>query len=388
MVTEEALPSYSMSLNGLVRDEEGNGPAPWARWLRGWTAEENRHGDLLNAYLRLTGRVDMRAIERTVHALIVNGFNPKSRADPYNLLVYTSFQERATRISHRNVGRMAARDGDLNLARICGVIAGDEARHEAFYTRMMSEVLHHDPAGGILAFRSMLRGTIAMPGRFMDDGKDPDSFDHFAVVAQRTNVYTVRDYASIIEHLVTAWDIAGRSVTGEAARAQEELCRQSERYAAGGANRCRAWRSSRPELQLDSRSKGMSRRYRQTEGNRTMSPVSTRPFTREQVRLRERFGPWAVITGASDGIGREFAGRLAEAGVNRVLAARRKGILEDVANGLARDHGVQVESMTIDLATSLGVDELVARTHGRDVGLLVASAGFETSGPFVDASAR
>jgi acyl-[acyl-carrier-protein] desaturase len=77
----------------------------------------------------------------------------------------------------------------------------------------------------------MLRSTIAMPGKFMDDGKDPDLFDHFAVVAQRTNVYTVRDYASIIEHLVNTWDIAGRSVTGEAARAQEELCRQSERYA-------------------------------------------------------------------------------------------------------------------------------------------------------------
>ena len=64
----------------------------------------------------------------------------------------------------------------------------------------------------------------------MDDGRDPDLFDHFAIVAQRTNVYTVRDYASIIEHLVTAWDIAGRSVTGEAARAQDELCRQAERH--------------------------------------------------------------------------------------------------------------------------------------------------------------
>src|SRR5687768_1424738 len=51
MVTEEALPSYSMSLNGLVRDEEGTSPTPWAQWLRGWTAEENRHGDLLSAYL-------------------------------------------------------------------------------------------------------------------------------------------------------------------------------------------------------------------------------------------------------------------------------------------------------------------------------------------------
>ena len=230
MVTEEALPSYAVSLNGLVRDHDGTSPAPWARWLRGWTAEENRHGDLLNAYLRFTGRVDMRAVERTIHRLVANGFNPRSANDPYNLLVYTSFQERATRLSHGNVGRIAGRQGDATLARICGMIAGDEARHEAFYTRMMGRVLDLDPAGGILAFRSMLRGLIAMPGRFMDDGRDPDLFDHFAIVAQRANVYTVGDYASIIEHLVKTWNIAGRAVTGRAAQAQDDLCRQADRY--------------------------------------------------------------------------------------------------------------------------------------------------------------
>ena len=247
MVTEEALPSYAMALNGLVKDDEGTSPAPWARWLRGWTAEENRHGDLLNAYLRLSGRVDMRAVEATVHSLIRNGFNPGSQADPYNLLVYTSFQERATRISHGNVGRLAARSGDPNLARICGVIAGDEARHETFYTRMMTAVLEHDPAGGILAFRSMLRGRIAMPGRFMEDGRDPDLFDHFAVVAQRTNVYTVRDYAAIIAHLVTAWDIAGRVVSGEAARAQEECAANPNATCASRSESLRHSRSSPPE---------------------------------------------------------------------------------------------------------------------------------------------
>ncbi len=230
MVTEEALPSYSVSLNGLVRDAEGTSPAPWARWLRGWTAEENRHGDLLNAYLRLTGRVDMRAVERTVHHLIANGFNPKSHADPYNLLVYTSFQERATRVSHGNLGRIAAREGDPHLGRICGIIAGDESRHEAFYTRMMDQVLAHDPEGGILAFRSVLRGLVAMPGRLIYDGRDPDLFEHFAIVAQRAKVYTGRDYASIIEHLVKTWNIAGRAVTGKAAQAQDELCRQAKRY--------------------------------------------------------------------------------------------------------------------------------------------------------------
>ena len=69
-----------------------------------------------------------------------------------------------------------------------------------------------------------------MPGRFMDDGRDPNLFDRFAAVAQRTQVYTVRDYAAIVEHLVKTWNIAGRSVRGEAARAQNELCRQAERY--------------------------------------------------------------------------------------------------------------------------------------------------------------
>jgi acyl-[acyl-carrier-protein] desaturase len=179
---------------------------------------------------------------------VANGFNPETHADPYSLLVYTSFQERATRLSHQNVGRMAARQGDPNLARICGVIAGDEARHEAFYTRIMSEVLAHDPEGGILAFRSMLRGRIAMPGRFMDDGSDPDLFEHLEIVAQRVGVYTVHDYSSIIEHLVKAWSIATRAVTGEAARAQDELCRTAERYVrlAGRTAAALAKQPSRP----------------------------------------------------------------------------------------------------------------------------------------------
>ncbi len=230
MVTEEALPSYSISLNLIARDYEGNNTKPWARWMRGWTAEENRHGDLLNAYLRLTGRVDMRSVELTIHHLIANGFNPRAYPDPYNGLIYTSFQERATRISHSNVAKLAAAQGDPNLAKICLRISGDEARHEAFYTLMAGQVMEADPAGGIMAFREMMRSLIAMPGRLMYDGKDADLFDHFAVVAQRLGVYTVHDYAEIIEHLVKTWAIASRSVCGAAAKAQEYLCKQAERY--------------------------------------------------------------------------------------------------------------------------------------------------------------
>ena len=76
MVTEEALPTYQKMLNildGGVRDETGSSPTSWAVWTRAWTAEENRHGDLLNRYLYLSGRVDMRQVETTVHHLLRNG---------------------------------------------------------------------------------------------------------------------------------------------------------------------------------------------------------------------------------------------------------------------------------------------------------------------------
>jgi acyl-[acyl-carrier-protein] desaturase len=229
MVTEEALPSYSVSLNNLAEDYEGTSDRPWAKWLRGWTSEENRHGDLLNAYLRLTGRVDMRAIEVTVHNLLNNGFNARAYPDLYGGLVYTAFQERATKISHANVGKLAGGEGDAALARICAKIAGDEARHEAFYTKAMGKVMDDDPEGGMISIGSMLRRVIAMPGRLMFDGKDPDLFEHFAIVAQRIGVYTVDDYASIVEHLVNTWDVAHRSVSGKAARSQEFLCKHAER---------------------------------------------------------------------------------------------------------------------------------------------------------------
>ncbi len=230
MITEEALPNYSVSLNRIAGDRTGVDDAPWAKWLRGWTAEENRHGDLLNAYLRLTGRVDMRAVERTIHHLIRNGFNAGNHGDEFAGLIYTAFQERATRISHGNMSKLAADQGDENLARICGKIGGDEARHEAFYTRIVGRAMELDPERGVLAFRTMLKGIIAMPGRRMFDGEEPDLFDHFAVVSQRIGTYTALTYAAIIEHLVEVWNVGGRSLSGKAAKAQDYLCQRAERY--------------------------------------------------------------------------------------------------------------------------------------------------------------
>ncbi|WP_165223318.1 acyl-ACP desaturase [Aquisphaera insulae] len=230
MVTEEALPNYAIALQRVARDATGTSETPWARWLRGWTAEENRHGDLLNAYLRLTGRVEMREVERTVQHLIRNGFSQGNEGDDYASLAYAAFQERATRLTHAKLGRLAAANGEGNLARICRKISADEARHEVFYTRVVGEVFERDPEGMILSYHATLRKLIAMPGARMADGRAPGLFEDYSAAVLRAGVYTTHDYAAVIRHLNTAWGVERRSLAGKAARAQDYICRQPERY--------------------------------------------------------------------------------------------------------------------------------------------------------------
>ncbi len=75
LITEEALPTYQSRFNAtdVLCDETGIDSTPWAIWTRSWSAEENRHGDLLNKYLYLSGRVDTRQIEKTIQYLIGSG---------------------------------------------------------------------------------------------------------------------------------------------------------------------------------------------------------------------------------------------------------------------------------------------------------------------------
>jgi acyl-[acyl-carrier-protein] desaturase len=233
MITEEALPSYQTMLNRFdgVEDDTGISESPWAKWSRGWTAEENRHGDLLNRYLTLIGRVNMRSIEVTIHNLLARGFSTGTGSDPYEGFIYTSFQERATKISHRNVARLAKSEGDEILTRICGTIANDEARHEEAYKRFMDKIFEVDPARAVLAFHKMMKTMVKMPAARMTDGEDPNIYDKFTTVAQKIGVYTSRDYADIIDHLVARWNVQKlEGLGGEAARAQDYLGGLAERY--------------------------------------------------------------------------------------------------------------------------------------------------------------
>jgi acyl-[acyl-carrier-protein] desaturase len=216
MITEEALPTYESSImvvQGVDMIHEPNG---WARWTRAWTAEENRHGDLLNKYIYLAGRVNMRAVETSTQHLIADGFDIKTDDDPYKTFVYTSFQELATNISHRRTGTLAKQHGNASLSKMCAMIAADEI----------------DPSEMMLAFAEMMKQKIVMPAHFLREmnGEKGGIYGHFSDAAQRLGVYTGKDYIDILEILLKDWEISTMTgLNGAAEKAQDYLMRLPER---------------------------------------------------------------------------------------------------------------------------------------------------------------
>lgn len=106
----------------------------------------------------------------------------------------------------------------------------------------------------------------------------------------------------------------------------------------------------------------------------------------EQHRLRTRYGSWALITGASSGIGKELAERLAEAGFHICLVARRKEALEQLAHTLRLAYRVEAVVVEADLSQQVGIERVLQTTQHLDIGLLVASAGFGTAGLFAESN--
>ncbi|XP_049413584.1 stearoyl-[acyl-carrier-protein] 9-desaturase 6, chloroplastic-like [Solanum stenotomum] len=227
MLTEDALPTYRTFINTFdgVCDETGSSPCPWAIWTRAWSAEENRHGDLLRTYLYLLGRVNMLMVEKTLQYSIGAGSDVGAENNSYMGFVYTSFQERATFLTHGNMARLATKDGDPVLARICGTIEADEKRHENAYTRIIEKLLEVDPNTTTQAIASMMRKRITMPLHLMYDGQDPNLFEHFSAIFQKQDVYTSRHYAEILEFFITRWELEKlEGLTEEARCAQDFVC--------------------------------------------------------------------------------------------------------------------------------------------------------------------
>lgn len=99
---------------------------------------------------------------------------------------------------------------------------------------------------------------------------------------------------------------------------------------------------------------------------------------------RNKYGPWALVTGASDGIGQAIAHDLAADGFDLVLVARRRSKLEALAAELSTQHGIQTQVIAADLSDPTAVAAVIAAVQGTDIGLLVAAAGYGSSGYFLD----
>ena len=232
VITEEALPTYEswlMDLEGVSKEE----PQGWAKWVRMWTAEENRHGDLLNKFLYLSGRINMRQMEISTQHLIADGFDIGTGRDPYKNFVYTSFQELATNISHRRTASLAKKHGSNQLSKICGVIASDEARHAKAYKSFVEKIFEIDPSEMMLAFENMMRKKIVMPAHFLRQAGEQigTTFSHFSDAAQRLGVYTSWDYTNILESLVVEWNIGNISNLNEQGeKARDYLMKLPERF--------------------------------------------------------------------------------------------------------------------------------------------------------------
>lgn len=232
-ITEEALPTYEswlMDVEG-IDNVERNG---WSRWIRQWTSEENRHGDLLNKYLYLSGRVNMREVEITTQHLIADGFDIGTGRDPYKNFVYTSFQELATYVSHNRVSQIAKDYGDKKLSKVCKLIAGDEMRHHHAYCEFVDQIFKVDPSEMMLAFQYMMKQKITMPAVFLRESgeKIGAAFEQFSNSAQKLGVYTANDYVEIMQKLIDKWQIDKiGNLTDEAEKARDYLMKLPARMA-------------------------------------------------------------------------------------------------------------------------------------------------------------
>ncbi len=117
----------------------------------------------------------------------------------------------------------------------------------------------------------------------------------------------------------------------------------------------------------------MGQQLESTEGNSTMKAALD----------KRQFGPWALVTGASSGIGKEFARQIAAAGINVVLVARREALLVEVGRIISKDFDVEQRVLAIDLSQEGFLTRLAEATNDLDIGLVVSNAGTPNPGEFL-----
>src|SRR6267154_463407 len=98
---------------------------------------------------------------------------------------------------------------------------------------------------------------------------------------------------------------------------------------------------------------------------------------------KRQFGPWALVTGASSGIGKEFARQIAASGINVVLVARRDALLAELGRAISQEFDVQYRALAMDLSQEGFIAGLADATRDIDIGLVVSNAGTGNPGEFL-----
>jgi acyl-[acyl-carrier-protein] desaturase len=210
LLTEDNLPSYHREIFEMF----GRGDGAWVNWTHRWTAEEGRHSIVLRDYLTVTRAIDPVELERGRMQQMMTGYDRDGK-DALRGMAYVSFQELATRISHRNTGRYS---DDPVADRIMARISKDENLHMIFYRDLITAAMHLDPSRAIEAIAAEVL-AFEMPGAGMRD------FTRKAVRIATAGIYDLRvHHDEVVWPLLRHWKVFEVEGLDEAAeQARDEL---------------------------------------------------------------------------------------------------------------------------------------------------------------------
>jgi len=205
LLTEDNLPGYHREIDrAFGRD------SAWGTWVNRWTAEEGRHAFCIRDYLLVTRGVDPVELERARMKTMEIGF--ESDRGLLNVLAYVSFQELATRISHRNTGRYTE---DPIAEKLLARVSMDENLHMIFYRNLVSAALQFAPDETVRAITDEVVG-FEMPGAIIPE------FARKAVQMAKAGIYDLRiHHDEVVMPLIKQWgvlEMEGLAATGEQAR--------------------------------------------------------------------------------------------------------------------------------------------------------------------------
>jgi acyl-[acyl-carrier-protein] desaturase len=210
LLTEDNLPSYHTEIT-LSMGRDG----AWGNWIERWTAEEGRHAIVIRDYLMATRGVDPYELEDLRMAHMSLGYQTPYENDMLHTIAYVSFQELATRISHRNTGKIS---DDPIAEGMMQRIALDENLHMIFYRNTLKAALDLEPNAAMRAIADVVT-NFDMPGANMP------GFGRKAVQIALAGIYDMQQHLEeVIAPVLRAWEVFERNdLSGDGLVARDEL---------------------------------------------------------------------------------------------------------------------------------------------------------------------